>query len=1165
MDATNPAGNPMTASAIPDGLFRVLFAASPEAVLVTTANGRIVAANPAAARRFGRDAADLAGLPLSALADPERRSWVDAAAESARRGSFEGSGYWLVADGRTQAGAVTVAVLGPEAGGNLGWHLRFDSADARSDEAVRESEASYRGLVEAAFDGCVVHQDGVIISVNAAYAAIFGCTKEELVGQKVLDFVAPEARAVVTEAIVRGEVQPRRATGLRKDGTRVEIESVAHACTVGGRPARIVAIRDLSERNRAETERREAAERYDTIVRSVGAGLMLHQVDGRIVEANPTAERILGRARLELLAMDPVNPQWQGIDVQGRPLAGAEHPVQVALRTGAAVRDFEMGIRRDDGTVVWLSVNAEPVRSADGRVTHAISSFSDITARRAAESEYRRVHEQLRAAVAASRIVWWEWRVADGDFAINACGQPCILGYSHEQLGLINGLGWLEKTHPEDRPMVKKTLDDALAGRVDHWTCEHRMLAADRTWRWVRHVGRVSRRGEDGRPHLMVGTTQDEHAHHEAEHRAQLTAQRLQLALDASRMGVWRYHITSRRRDWDDRMLEIYGISRAELESEHFHFSPLVHPDDREKVKDNFAAVQAGRRNFEYSYRIVRPDGSIRQLRSVGIVQLDAVGRPEWVTGINEDVTSLQMKEMELRDLTERLQLALRASRLGIWEFDLHSGRLQWDDVLLGIFGVAPEQWTGTLGEFRARLHPDDLAQAVADFQQILTGTALDYREYRIYRLSDGAVRTIEANGYLVRDSAGLPARVVGMHRDITEQKEAESNQREMEIRLAQSQRLETIGTLAGGIAHDFNNILAGMMGFVDLALRAVPPGSETAEYLRGARDGGIRARDLVRRLLIFARKGTDTVRQPLYLRQLVGDTISLLRATQPASIEIRTELPEEVGPVIADAAQVQLVLMNLCVNAAQAIGARQGHITLSLRRVEHCPAELDRCPVGPHACLTVTDDGCGMDEATRARIFEPFFSTKAQGEGTGLGLSIVHGIVHDHGGSMRVESAPGRGATFEIFLPLAAAPAPAPVPAAPAPAPTGGGRRVLVADDERPVRMVADVVLRRAGFSVELCVDGTIATERFTADPASYALALVDLSMPGRTGWELINDMRALRPDLPVILMSGDHSRYEPGGKPSVPNLLRLPKPFSIDELLAALRQILGPAGPAK
>lgn len=1155
----------MTAPAIPAGLYSALFAASSEAWVVTAAGGGILAVNPAAARLLGRDPADLSGRPFADLAVAGSREAVALAGANAGQARSRSVVSLRRAEGQEFACSLRVVALAPEAGGGLAWQLQEEAVPSREEAQLRESEASYRGLVEAAFDGSVVHQDGVIIAVNAAYAAIFGATKEELVGRNMLDFVAPESRDFVKAAIDRGDTKRRRATGLRLDGTRVEIESVAHVGTVGGRPARSVAIRDLTAQNRIEAERREAATRYDTIVRSVGAGLVLHQLDGRIVEANPTAERILGYSRAELLAMDPLDSRWQGVNVEGLPLAGSAHPVGVAVRTGGPIRDFEMGVHRGDGSIVWLSVNAEPVRGEDGMVTHAIASFSDITARRAAEAEYRRIHEQLRAAVAASRIVWWEWRIDNDELAVSAHGQPCILGYTFEQLAGFTGRKWLDQTHAEDRAMVKQTLDDALSGKTEHWTCEHRMLAADGAWRWVRHVGRVRQRSASGSPLLMVGTTQDEQAYHEAEHRAQLTAQRLQLALDASRMGVWRYHIASRRREWDDRMLEIYGLSRAELEGEHFHFSSLVHPGDRAKVRENFTTLLAGRRNFEYSYRIIRADGSTRQLRSVGIVQLDAVGHPEWVTGINEDFTPLQLKEVELRDLTDRLQLALRSSRLGIWEFDLHTGRLQWDDVVLGIFGVEPDQWTGTLGEFRARLHPDDLAQAVADFQQILTGTPLDYREYRIRRLGDGAPRTIEANGYLVRDGAGLPVRVVGMNRDITAQKDAESNQRERDVRLAQSQRLETIGTLAGGIAHDFNNILAGMMGFVDLALRAVPPASDTAEYLRGARDGGVRARDLVRRLLIFARKETESVRQPLALRPLVGDTVTLLRATQPASIDIRADLPEEVGPVIADAAQVQLMLMNLCVNAAQAIGARRGLITLSLRRVGHCPVELDRCPVGPHACLTVSDDGCGMDEATRARIFEPFFSTKSQGEGTGLGLSIVHGIVHDHGGSVRVASAPGKGTTFEIFLPLAPASLAAPPPSAPVPTQAGGGRRVLVADDERPVRMVAEVVLRRAGFAVESCVDGTAATARFSADPGSFALALVDLAMPGRTGWELIADMRALRPDLPVILMSGDHSRYEPAGKPAVTKVLRLPKPFSIDELLAALRQILGPDGPAK
>ena len=515
----------------------------------------------------------------------------------------------------------------------------------------------------------------------------------------------------------------------------------------------------------------------------------------------------------------------------------------------------------------------------------------------------------------------------------------------------------------------------------------------------------------------------------------------------------------------------------------------------------------------------------------------------------------------------KKAETALRVSEARFRAAALAVSDVIWTNNPQGMMeGEQPgwSQFTGqTLEEYQGygwtqAVHPEDTQPTLTAWKAALTEKRLFAFEHRVRR-NDGAWRTCAIRAVPVIGADGAIREWVGVHTDITELKEAEEKKRQLESQLVQSQKLETLGTLAGGMAHDFNNLLTGVLGFVDLTLQSLPPEHEHAAFLRHAREGGIRASELVKRLLLYARKAPSAARQAVHLDKLIAETTTLFAATLPASIAIRTETIATVGPVSADAGQLQQVLMNLFVNAAQAIGSHPGRITIELSPADGRPTNGENCAPSPHACVAVTDTGCGMDEATQARMFDPFFTTKALGEGTGLGLSIVHGIVHDHGGRLRVRSSPGQGSRFEIFLPVDPDTQPDVVSATVAlAAPAGAGLRVLLADDEPQVRMLVGEVLKRAGFSVEFCDEGLTASRRFAEAPQTYALAITDLSMPGRTGFELITEMHALRPDLRVILMSGDYDRYGVMAAPVSRNVIRLPKPFSVEELFAALRRAL-------
>lgn len=430
-----------------------------------------------------------------------------------------------------------------------------------------------------------------------------------------------------------------------------------------------------------------------------------------------------------------------------------------------------------------------------------------------------------------------------------------------------------------------------------------------------------------------------------------------------------------------------------------------------------------------------------------------------------------------------------------------------------------------------------------------------------------GSEHVLAASIAPILEPGGAAAGLVAVFRDVTVQRRAEAERRKLEEELQRSQKMETLGTLAGGIAHDFNNVLAGVLGCVETALSLLPDGHAAREHLELSSVGIFRARDVVRRLLLFARRMPGGAMVPIDLNQLVADAVPLLRAALPTSVALAAEAAEGGMIVEGDETQLQQVLTNLCVNAAQAMEGRPGNVRIRVRRSDERRLHPEVGASKPLVCLAVEDDGCSMSEETAGRIFDPFFTTKGQSGGTGLGLSVVQGIVESHGGICRVRSSLGRGTTMEILLPLHAAPVAVPSsdagPARAAPsAAFGRGRSVMVVDDDETVRLIATGSLQRLGFTVQSYADGQEAHGALTGNPSDSVLALIDLSMAGMTGNVLVEKLHAIRPDLPVVIMSGDHGQF-PEIRTASPHLVRrLAKPFSFRELSATVSTVLGPGG---
>ncbi|MEW6704356.1 MAG: PAS domain S-box protein [Pseudomonadota bacterium] len=489
------------------------------------------------------------------------------------------------------------------------------------------------------------------------------------------------------------------------------------------------------------------------------------------------------------------------------------------------------------------------------------------------------------------------------------------------------------------------------------------------------------------------------------------------------------------------------------------------------------------------------------------------------LAGFLRDVSARKQAEQALKLSEERLKLSMEAAGLGVWEWDIERDQLQGCPVARAALGIAvsrPVRFAALL----ARLHPADREQVEATVRRALQRPDGFRFEARVAGAAPGE-RWVMARGRAIGAAEGGATRMVGVLLDITERKAAERSRLEVEARLHEKQRLEAIGTLAGGIAHDFNNVLASILGNAAIALDELPAGHSLQESLEQIQRAGLRARDLVRQILAFSRRGPlNLVAQPL--APVVQETLTLLRATLPAAVRLQQRLPAEPVHALADATQVEQVLMNLCTNAWHALNGRAGTIVVGL---DVAPPTVQR--EAPCAHLWVQDDGCGMDAALRDRIFEPFFTTKASGQGTGLGLAVVHGIVSAHNGFVRVDSEPGRGSTFHVYLPLALpshdqpSGAARPLPPQRLPVP-GRGEQVLYVDDDEVMVLMVERLLQRCGFRVCCVNSGDKAAALVRDQPDRFDAVVCDFNMPGLSGVDVARSIRGLRPGLPVVLSSG-------------------------------------------
>ena len=647
------------------------------------------------------------------------------------------------------------------------------------------------------------------------------------------------------------------------------------------------------------------------------------------------------------------------------------------------------------------------------------------------------------------------------------------------------------------------------------------------------------------------------------------------LALEGAQQGFWDWDLRTGRLWVDRQFCAMLGRTPEQFGGDIGEWHALVHPADLARMRAAMRDHVDGRTvSYESEHRMQHADGSWRWILSRGrVVERDAAGAPLRLAGTHTDVTA-RRQAAESRDILAR---TVEASSDVVKLLSPDGCLTYLNPAGLRLIG-APDLDAVRGRSFREFVVDADRERVEQAWRTLVQGTATWKGEYHLRPIDGRPPVHVQSYDFAVRDpDTGELAAVACVARDLTEQDAAAAERDRLAEQARHAQRIESLGLLAGGVAHDFNNLLTVILSTLDLVRGDLPRGHRAHTDLDVMRGAALRASQLTKQLLAFSRRQVMESRL-LDLNVVVTDAERLLRRLVGERVAFAVSVAPHPLPVCADAVQLEQVLVNLVLNARDAVAQCQtvgvAAITVETGATTLAPDAAARLgiPVGRYACIAVRDTGVGMDEATRRHVFEPFFTTKPLGQGTGLGLAMVYGIVTQSGGAVRVESEPGHGSAFVVLLPWAAESAERPTGAESALAAPHGRETVLLVEDEAAVRGVARRILERAGYTVFEArhgADALLVWREQGGAAGKIDVLLTDLRMPELGGRELAAALRRERPDLPVVYVSG-YAEPEPSAAASAAARVSetpppygvgerfVAKPFVAPDLQRALRQVL-------
>lgn len=881
--------------------------------------------------------------------------------------------------------------------------------------------------------------------------------------------------------------------------------------------------------------------RLDAIVNNSMMAIFLMDERQHCAFMNKAAEALTGY-RLEEAVGRPLHDVVHHQRPDGTPYPLAECPIDRAFPDRERMQGEEVFVHKE-GYFYPVAFTASPITDDDGQPVGTIIEVRDLSAEKAREAALRESEGRFRNMADHAPVMMW---------VTDATGYCTYLNrqwyeFTGQTIEEAHGYGWLEATHPDDRQRTEAAFVAANA-KHEPFRFEYRLKHVSGAYRWA--IDAASPRfGDDGEFLGYVGSVIDIDERREAEERLGVSEEQLRLALEVAEIGQWDVDQATGSMFWPPRVKAMFGISPGvPVTLDDFHNG--VHPEDREKTREAYeSASDPDRRTlYDVEYRTIgKEDGITRWVAAKGRGLFDGQGNCFRVIGTAIDITARKAGEIRLQQLNDRLEhevTARTAERNRVWEMSRDLLAIIGFDGFLKTINPA---WEATLGHdtktllsipFHEQVHPDDYDAVQSIVKRLLHGETVERFESRVAH-ADGSWRWISWT--LVPEGDVFYA--VG--RDVTPEKAAAHELEYAQEALRQSQKMEAMGQLTGGVAHDFNNLLTPILAALDMLQRRGVGGDREQRLIEGAIQSVDRAATLVQRLLAFAR------RQPLQssavdIGKLVEGMADLLASTTGPQVRVVVDLADDLPPANADPNQLEMALLNLGVNARDAMP--QGgtlRITASRASVRTPRGALKR---GHYVRLVVADTGVGMDPVTLARAIEPFFSTKGIGKGTGLGLSMAHGLAAQLGGALTIYSQEDVGTNVELWLPVSALLSDGNETFAEVTAINKGRGLALLVDDENAVRASTADMLEELGYEVREanCAETALA---LVANGLLPDLLVSDHLMPGMSGVELASELQKAWPNLPVLIVSG-YADIE-GLAPGLP---RLVKPFRSAELAAKL-----------
>ena len=782
-------------------------------------------------------------------------------------------------------------------------------------------------------------------------------------------------------------------------------------------------------------------------------------------------------------------------------------------------------------------------------------------------AERQRIEESLRASEALYRMVVENALQGilihqDQRIVYANAASALMFGYNSVE-ALVGQPLWETLIAPDDWPVLKARTALLMRGE---------RLPPHPGWRGVRKDGstiwitaNASLVSWHGQPAIAAFYT-DITERKWAEEALRQSEERLRLAADAAGFGTYDRDPVANTRIWSANVRVIFSVSPDEPITDEM-IRDRIHPDDRDRVvalqKNSYDPAGGG--EFRSEHRLVHPSGSVRWVNVIGRAFFEGEGAQRQVVrsvGVAMDITDRKQAEEAMESSRRMLQIVLDTIPQGVFWKDRRSQYLGCNRIVAHAFGLErPEQIIGMDDSELPGLTKEQAAFFVQKDREVMDANTPQLGIIEPATLADGTSIWMETAKVPMLDAAGRVIGILGTWQDITGRVQAEEERRKLETQLQHTQKLESLGVLAGGIAHDFNNLLTSILGYADLALMDLPPESSTRQLIGKAVNGARRAAELTKQMLAYSGRGRFVV-EPLNLSSLTEDMTRLLEISISKKCVLKYSLMPNLPSVEADAAQVRQIIMNLIINASDAIGDRSGVIAVTTGVMQCDRAYLagtyvdENLPEGMYVYLEVADTGCGMSEETRARVFDPFFSTKFTGRG--LGLSAVLGIVRGHRGAIKVYSEPGKGTTFKALFPATKLLAKVLEPHEPAAKLWRSSGTVLIVDDEDSVRALAQRMLEIMGFQVLTAADGQEGVAVFRENADSICLVLLDMTMPHLDGEETYREIRRIRGAVRAILSSGYNelsatNRFAGKGLAAF-----IQKPYRYVDLLAVVRQVM-------